>query len=386
MSDAFLCYNAFMIIGIDASRANKTAKTGVEWYAWHVIQELKKLTKSDKNSWILYTNAFLQSGLEQLPENWYETRAHWPIKKGWTQLRLSWEMWRRPSEVLFVPAHVLPRVTPKKSVVTIHDVGFHRMPQIYKPRDRAFQEWSTKDIAKRAARIVTVTEFSGREISELYGVSSDRIAITPNGVDHDIFRPISDGLAIDEVLKRHRLHKPFFVSIGRLEAKKNTVNLIKAFSLFKARRGVGDPVYLVLIGNPGFGYEDVKKAINESSFKEYIIQLGYVPEADLPYIINAAEALIHPSWYEGFGIPPVEAMACGCPVLSSNIGALTEVIGPDAAIYFPPGEIEAMVAAMNRIIDEPGIKQKLRMAGIVRASKYNWRSTAEKTLPVLVDW
>lgn len=381
-----MCYSVDMIIGIDASRANKPAKTGVEWYAWHLIQELKLLTKGDNNSWILYSNEMLRSGLEQLPENWYEVRAHWPIKKGWTQVRLSWEMWRRPPEVLFVPAHILPRVIPKKSVVTIHDVGFHRFPQLYRGRDRSFHEISTKDIAKHASRIITVSEFSGREISECYGIPSDRIAITPNGVDHELYRPIADSAGVEERLERYRLHRPFFLVIGRLEVKKNIANLVKAFSLFKARRGVGDPISLVFVGNPGYGYEEIKKTIAGSSFKDYIQQLGYVPEPDMPYLLNAAEALIHPSWYEGFGIPPVQAMACGCPVLSSNVGALVEVIGSEAAVFFPPGEPESMVAAMNRIVDETGLKQKLRMAGIVRASKYTWRATAEKTLPVLTEW
>ncbi|MBU2566760.1 glycosyltransferase family 4 protein [Patescibacteria group bacterium] len=375
-----------MLIGIDASRANKSSKTGVEWYSWHLIQELKKITKGDVNSWVLYSNEILKNGLEKLPESWYEVRARWMPKKGWTQVRLSYELWRRPTDVFFVPAHVLPRISAKKSVVTIHDVGFRRLPQIYKSRDRAFHEWSTKDIAKRADRIITVSEFSGREISELYGVDPKRIAITPNGIDHDVYRPLTDTNAIEERLERYRISKPYFMAVGRLEAKKNTANLIKAFTLFKARRGVGDPTKLVLVGNPGFGYEEVKKALAESNVKQDIIQLGYVPESDKPALYNAAEALIHPSWYEGFGIPPVEAMACGCPVLSSDASSLPEVIGPDAAIYFPPGELEAMVRAMTLLQDETGLRQKLRLAGIARATKYTWRRTAELTLPVLTKW
>jgi len=375
-----------MLIGIDASRANKTNKTGVEWYAWHVIQNLKELTKESEHSWVLYSNDVLQNGLEKLPKNWYEVRAHWPIKKGWTQVRLSYELWRRPTDVFYIPAHVLPRVVPKKSVVTIHDVGFHRLPQLYRDRDRRFHEWSTKDIAKRAQRVITVSEFSGREISDIYGIDPSKIAITPNGIDHDRYRPISDLSEIEERLARYRIPKPYFVSIGRLEAKKNIVNLVKAFTLFKARRGVGDPVKLVLIGNPGFGYEEIKKTIAESNARQDIIQLGYIPEADKPAILNAAVALIHPSWYEGFGIPPVEAMACGCPVLSSDAASLPEVLGKDAAIYFPPGEQEGMAAAMARIMDESGLAQKLRLAGIAEASKYTWRNTAELTLPVLTQW
>jgi len=375
-----------MLIGIDASRANKANKTGVEWYAFHLIQQLKKMTQGDGHTWILYSNELLKGGLEKLPDGWYEVRAHWPIKKGWTQIRLSYELWRRPTDVFFVPAHVLPRVIPKKTVVTIHDVGFHCFPQLYKPRDRQFHEWSTKDIAKRVSRVITVSEFSGREIASCYGIDPAKIAITHNGVDHDVYRPISDAQAIEERLRRLRVTRPFFMTVGRLEAKKNIVNLIKAFTLFKQRRGVGDPVKLVLVGNPGFGFEDIKQALASSPVREDIVQLGYVTEADKPYLLNAAEALIHPAWYEGFGIPPVEAMACGCPVLSSNAASLPEVIGKENAIFFPPSEPEAMVAAMNRIIDEPSIKQALRLGGITRASAYTWRRTAEKTLPVLTQW
>jgi glycosyltransferase involved in cell wall biosynthesis len=375
-----------MLIGIDASRANKDRKTGVEWYAWHVIQNLKELTKDSDHSWVLYTGEVLQNGLEKLPKNWYEVRAHWPVKKGWTQVRLSYELWRRPTDVFFIPAHVLPRVSPKKSVVTIHDVGFRRLPQLYRDRDRRFHEWSTKDIAKRAERVITVSEFSGREISELYGIDPNKIAITPNGIDHDRYRPLSDPAEIEERLIRYRISKPYLVSISRLEAKKNISNLVKAFTLFKARRGVGDPTKLVLIGNPGFGFEEIKKAIADSNVKQDILQLGYVPEADKPAILNGAQALIHPSWYEGFGIPPVEAMACGCPVLSSDAASLPEIIGKDAAIYFPPGELDGMAEAMARIQDEQGLAQKLRLAGITQASKYTWKNTAQLTLPVLTEW
>lgn len=386
MCCTILCYTVDMLIGIDASRANKTNKTGVEWYSWHVIQNLKELTREDEHSWVLYSNQALRTGLEKLPKNWYEVRAKWPVKKGWTQIRLSFELWRRPADVFFIPAHVLPRIIPKKTVVTIHDVGFRRLPQLYKPRDRKFHDWSTKDIAKRADRIITVSEFSGREIAEYYGISPSKIAITPNGINHDRYRPISDPEEINERLNRYRISKPYFVTIGRLEAKKNIANLVKAFGLFKARRGLGDPTKLVLIGNPGFGFEEIKKAINQSNVKQDILQLGYVPEADKPAIINGAQALIHSSWYEGFGIPPVEAMACGCPVLSSNVASLPEIIGSDAAVFFAPGELEGMVQAMTRIQDEGGLAQSLRMAGIKRASRYTWRNTAELTLPVLTKW
>ena len=376
-----------MLIGIDASRANKLLKTGVEWYSWHLIQEMKKLTLHDQqNSWILYTNDILKGGLEQLPDPWYEVRASWPIKKGWTQIRLSWELWRHPVDVFFVPAHVLPRYIPKKSVVTVHDIGFHRHPELYRDRDRRYHEWSTKDIAKRADRIITVSKFSGMEIAQAYNIDPHKIAITYNGVDHTLYRPIKNQEEIEEALRRYNISQPFFVSIGRLEKKKNIVNLIKAFNLYKARHGLGDPVKLVLIGGKGYGYEEIKKEIISSNAKKDILQLGYVPENDLPRILNGARALIHPSWYEGFGIPVVMAMASGCPVISSDSSSLPEIIGQEAGLFFPPDQIEPLANLMDRIINDTELVTKLKIAGIKQSSQYTWQNTAKNTLPVLTQW
>src|SRR5690349_10689956 len=155
-----------MRIGIEASRANRPVKTGVEGYAWHVIQELKELPAASKHEWWLYGNTPLATDLGAFPPNWKEKRRCWPPKSRWTQARLSWEMIHRPPEVLFVPAHVLPRFTPKKSVVTVHDVGFHRFPELYKHVQVAYHEWSTRDIVRKNARIITVSEFCKKEIVE----------------------------------------------------------------------------------------------------------------------------------------------------------------------------------------------------------------------------
>lgn len=374
-----------MLIGIEATRANKPTKTGVEWYAWHTIQELKKLTPGDGNSWILYSNHVLSGGLEALPENWYEIRIKWPLPFGWTQFRLSYEVYRRPVDVLWLPGSTLPRHVPKQTVVTVHDIGFHRLPQLYKQRQVRIHEHAMKEIKRKAARILTVSQYSGREIAEAYGIDPSKIAITPCGIDHGTYRPISDSVSIEERLRRYQLSKPFFIFVGRLEAKKNLVTLIKAFNSFKTRLGVGSPYRLVLVGTQGFGYEDIKKEIANSAFKSDILETGYIPEADMPYLLNAAEALVHPSWYEGFGIPPVQAMACGCPVISSNATSLPEVLG-DAASYFSPSEPEQLADALRRLTEDASVRDKMRVDGIARAAQYTWKGTAEKTIPVLTQW
>lgn len=375
-----------MLIGIEASRANKPIKTGVEWYAWHLIQELKRLAPEDEHSWILYTNQALSGGLEALPSHWYEVRARWPFRFGWTQFRLSWEMMRRPTDVFFLPGSTMPRVTPQKTVVTLHDVGFHQLPQLYKRRQVHIHEAAVREAKRRAARIITVSEFTGRELVEVYGIDPARIAITPLGVDHATYRRIDDATAIQERLTRLQIVRPFFVAIGRLEAKKNIPMLIRAFSIFKQRRGVGDPHQLVLVGVPGFGYDAIRRAIAESPARASIRELGYVAESDVPHVLNAAIALVHPSLYEGFGLPPVQAMACGCPVLSSTAASLPEVIGPDAALFFAPDRVEELATSMERLVSESGLAEQLRAAGVQRAAGYTWEQTARATLPVLTAW
>ena len=179
-----MCYHAGMRIGIEASRANRSEKTGVEWYAHHLVQTLKTLPEAEDHSWLLYGNTPLAHGLERGPSNWHEVRLAWPPTYLWTQLRLSYEMWRHPPEVLFVPAHVLPRVIPRHTVVTVHDVGFARRPDLYPGFNRVpsmktsaprhFFEWSMRDIVKRASRILTVSEFSKAELVELYAADPAR--------------------------------------------------------------------------------------------------------------------------------------------------------------------------------------------------------------------
>ncbi len=373
------------MIGIEATRANKPGKTGVEWYAWHIIQELKTLTAGDGNSWILYSNKPLTGGLEKLPENWYEVRLKWPLPYGWTQIPFSYELHRHKIDVLWMPGSTLPRIFPAKTVVTVHDIGFHRLPHLYKKRQVHIHERAMKEIAKKAARVISVSEFSGREISEAYGINSNKIAIAYNGIDHGTYKQIKDGDAVEERLRRYRVNQPFFLAIGRQEAKKNIAMLVKAFTQFKVRRGVGDPFKLVLMGPQGFGYEDIKREIANSSVKSDILELGYVPEVDKPYIISAAHALIHPAFYEGFGIPPIEAMACGTPVISSNAASLPEIMG-DAALYFSPEEPEQLIGMMDRLIQEPNLRTTLSTAGLEMAKRYTWKSAAEKILPVLTRW
>jgi glycosyltransferase involved in cell wall biosynthesis len=374
-----------MLIGIDASRANKPQKTGVEWYAFHLIEELKKLTANDRNQWVLYTREPLTGDLGVLPENWYEVRAKWFPRYLWTQVRMSWEMMRRPADVVFVPAHVLPPIRPDHSVVTVHDVGFRRMPHLYKPIQRMYHEFTTKDIVRTGARIITVSEFTGRELVELYGADPANIAITYPGIDHETYHPMDDS-SIEAVIMKYKVPKPYFLTIGRMEEKKNILSAIKAFDAMKAQRGVGDPTYLILCGPKGFGYDKIKAAIQASPNRAQILELGYVPEEDVPALVAGARGYVHVSWYEGFGIPLVQAMACGCPVIAANNSSLPEVVGEGNGIFVKPDDIDGIAVGMERLLSDTSLAADLRARGIERAKTFTWQETARQTLPVLTSW
>jgi len=375
-----------MLIGIDASRANKPKKTGVEWYAFQLIQELKKATVGDGNQWCLYSREPLKGGLEKLPENWFEVRAGWAPKYLWTQIRMSWELWRRPCDVFFSPAHVLPLMRPDKSVVTIHDVGFHRMPHLYKSHTKWYHEMTTKEMIASGSRILTVSEFCGKELVNLYGADPSRIAITHLGIDHDRYRPIDDQSLIEQTLGKYRIPRPYFFFIGRLEEKKNIVNLIKAFNAFKNQRGTGDPTMLVLAGPHGYGFDAIKKEMAASPYRAQIMDIGYLPEADVPIVTAGALGYVHLAWYEGFGIPPVQAMACGCPVIAANNSSLPEVLGQGNALFVRPDDVSAAAQAMTRLAGDEALRADLRARGIEWVKRYTWAETAKQTLPVLTQW
>jgi len=374
-----------MLIGIEASRANRQKKTGVEWYAYFLIQKLKSLTESQKHSWLLYSNTPLAMGLERGPSNWHETRLSWFPKYLWTQIRLSFEMWRRSPEVLFVPAHVLPRVIPKRTVVTIHDIGFHHFPELYKPIQRWYHEWSTRDILHRASRIITVSEFSKRELVESYYADASKIFVTHLGIDHERYQPLS-AEQCEPILQKFRVPKPFVLFIGRLERKKNVATLVKAFHRYKEVRGIGDPMQLVLVGQPGVGYQEIEEAIRGGESTTAIHLLGYASEEEKVALLSSATALIHPSLYEGFGLTPLEAMACGLPVICSHAGSLPEVVGIENALWFDPGDVDALVRALGHLIDDPSLGATLRERGLAWCQRYTWQQTAEQTLLLLTDF
>ncbi len=378
-----------MRIGIEASRANRPVKTGVEWYAWHLIQQLKALPGAAQHEWSLYSNDPLKGGLQSGPANWKERRLAWPPKYLWTQVRLSWEMLQRPTDVLFVPAHVLPVLSAKKSVVTVHDVGFKRFPEVYKKIQVAYHEISTRDLVRRGARIITVSEFCKREIVELYGADPAKIFVTPLGLDHERYIPQSAERKL-EVKQKYGIKSSYILFVGRIDKKKNLLTLVKAFESVADENSELELVLAGTFSGPAglstTGAAELQTAIRESRHASRIKLLGYLDEADKPALLSGASVYVQPSIYEGFGLPPLEAMACGTPAICANSTCLPEVVGEGNALFFDPKDVAALAACINKLLSSEDLRQELIKKGLARARDYDWRRTAEETLRILETW
>lgn len=366
-----------MIIGIDASRANKAQKTGVEWYSYYLIEELKKIPLSPQEKIILYSPNKLKGRLGILPWGWEERVLSWPVVYLWTQIRLAGEMLFRSPDILFVPSHGLPFFLPKKKVVTVHDLGFKHFPRSYTLFQRFYYFWIHFWSIRVADRIIVPSEFTKRDLEKEFKVKSKKIKVIPLGFQEQSSQVSSKAKL--EFLKKYNLKAPFFLYVGRLEKKKNIIGLIKAYQLFKNLTSESLIPDLVLVGRPGYGYSNIRKEIfSVSGIKE----LGYLSSSELPLAYSSALAFIFPSFYEGFGIPLLEAMANSCPILSSQAGSLPE-IGGDAVLYCDPFNSESIAQGMLTLWQDREKRQKLIKKGCQRIQHFSWEKCAQATREIL---
>mgnify|MGYP003963534319 CR=1 FL=1 len=369
---------ALVTYAIDASSANKKRRTGVENYARDLIQAMKSHPLVEGERVVLYSPTPLDGKLGEQPEGWSSSVLNWSFSRGWMALRVRWELLRKKPTVLFVPSQAIPKASKKVKIVTaIHDVAFARRPDLYDPKVRKRLKKVTHRALKRSEKVLVPSQATADDLSQIYRAPKEHIVVAPLApsiqMEQTDFR---------STLQHYRLGANFFLTVGRLESKKNITNLIKGFELFKSRRGVGDPFELVLVGEPGFGYEEIKKYLEHSSAKEAIRSLGYVPDDQVAHLMAGATAYTFPSWYEGFGIPNLEAMSAGTALISSDIPAHREVVG-DAGILVPPNEAEGWAQAMEKIVRDPAIRQGLIDKGTARAATFSWERTAQQTWEVL---
>lgn len=354
-----------MLLAIEASHAVKSPRTGVEETCWQIIENLKTQIPADTRV-ILYSHILPDDKLKNLPANWEWKILRWPIKKLWSQLRLSYELFKNCPDVFFAPGQLLPYFLPGKiKVITfVHDSAFEAEPKSYSIFGRIYLKLMNRYIARRSDRIITSAEFNKSELQKYYKVSPDKVAVVPLAYNKDIF-------CLGQKARPPLVSKPYFIFLGRLEEKKNTALLVRAFNQVRQN---GRDCQLLLIGKSGYGFAKVWFEIENSPYRKDIVRLGYTDADDLPGFLRGALALVLPSRYEGFGLPILESMACGTPVIASDLPALRAVGGD--AIEYVRADAALWATIMDRASHDHNWREQKRLLGLEQASHFTWVRTA----------
>lgn len=286
-------------------------------------------------------------------------------------LRRSAVHWR--ADVLHYPANIGPLAAPSRVVLTIHDLAFFHNPAWHRPERALYYRCAVKHSARRATRIIADSQAAAADCREFLGLPADRIDVIPLGVS-ELFRPVAEE-RMAAVRKRYRLPESFFLFVGTLEPRKNIPRIIQAWQQIAGTC----PFDLVIAGRDGWKSSPIHETADASPHRGRILFPGFIDAADLPALLGAAQVFVWPSLYEGFGLPPLEAMACGTPVVTSNTSSLPEAAG-DAAITVDPCDVEAIAAAMLEAATDSTRRHTLRAKGFERAEIFTWERTAQLTI------
>ncbi len=351
-------------------------RAGISHYVEQVLSQLGQIDRSNRYS--VYTTRGLDQRALGLPDNFRVIPSRFPTIN--PRVRIPWEqllaplLLRRSGADLFHGVHsVVPVSCPVPSVVTVHDLAFIRFPQTFRAYNRIYLDVATRLSVQRAARILVVSEHTRREVIGLLGVAPERVVVTPNAV-REHFRP-PDLAVLGAFRARKGLPERFVLYVGTLEPRKNLTTLLEAYAEVAKQQAAP----LLVGGGKGWLYDAVFQRLEALGLRERVRFVGYLDEEELPLWYAAATVFVFPSIYEGFGMPPLEAMACGTPVVASNTSSLPEVVG-DAGLTVSPYDPAALAAAISRVLDDADLRQELRERGLRQARAFSWRVTAERTL------
>ncbi len=367
-----------MRIGINGRLLLKE-KTGVGNYTENLYRHLKKILPEDEI--LLYDderkNELLYPPLQKIQKRWIRK----PLYLLWLNFLFPSLLKKDGVDLLHSPNFTPPLHLNIKSVVTFHDMVFFKFPEL---RD-SYLYWKysvkiTPILAKVADRVIAISESAKKDILEYLPIDEGKIDVVYEGVE-DSFRPIYDQENLEDCRKRYNLPSKFILSLGAIEPRKNLINLVKAYANVLKVNSQLSEIKLVIAGKRASGYAELLKTIKDLSFQDQIIFTGYIPEADLPLIYNLAKVLAFPSLYEGFGLPPIEAMACGIPVLVSNIPALREVVG-DAGGLVNPLDTGDIAKSLYNLLTDSALYSKMRGRGLSRSKFFSWERCARETLKV----
>jgi len=364
-------------IAIDAHSVG-AGVAGNESYATNLIEALAEI--DSVNSYTLYVTR--DEAVKRFRNRWpnftvRKTLPHTPLIR--IPLTLSAELRKHPVDILHVQ-FTAPPFAPCPFVVSIHDLSFEHLPETFNRRSRAQLRLTVRRSARRAARILALSEHARSDIIETYGISPELVTAVPLAAANH-FQRVDDIRELQRIRHTYGIEQEYILSVGSIQPRKNLNRLIAAHASLLRTRAPGSVPQLVIVGKNAWLYGETLRSIEKLRSGASVIVTGYVPEGDLPALYSGALCFVYPSYFEGFGLPPLEAMKCGAPVIAGNRASLPEVVG-DAGLLVDPFNIDAIAAAIGTVIDSPNLRSKLRAKGLNRARLFDWRETARRTLEV----
>lgn len=362
-----------MQIGLDAA-ALKNQPHGIGNYIKNLVLALPTVAPEEQYSIFLprrnirqFSSLTQRVCLEPCPSSRF-------FRVLWEQAALPWILKVRKVDVFHGLASAVPPQSTCPSVVTIHDLTTHIMPKQHTAGRSSYLRWMIPQSCRRADAIIAVSESTRRDLVSVLQVPSKKIVVIPLGVD-DSFHKVLDPDVLFAVRRKYNLPEEYILYLGVIEPRKNLGNLVRAY---QQAADIHEHVPLVLAGSLGWGYKPLLREITESPVRDRVFLSGHIQQEDLAAVYSAASLFVYPSLYEGFGLPVLEAMACGTPVITSNIASLPEVAG-EAAILVDPHSPHDIAEAIRRVLAHPDLRQQLSQRGVLRARSFRWDYTARQT-------
>jgi len=363
-----------MRIGIDA-RLVFYSRAGIGEYIVQLVEALAKIDSEDEDFVLLQSR---KDKTYLIKSNGFSRKSLWtPSHNRFEQLALGFEVSRLKLNLLHSPDFIPPFRRKYKSVITIHDLAFLLYPHFLTKESARYygqidQAWRKTD------HIIAVSEATRRDSIRLLGVPENKITVIHEAAN-PIYRQLPQDEALHRVKERYKFDRDYILFVSTIEPRKNLPGLLQAYR--RLRDEYKRDEILVLAGANGWLWEEVYETVSRLNLDDCVTFLGRVPSEDLVYLYNAARLLVHPSFYEGFGLTPLEAMTCGTPVIVSNTSAIPEVVG-DAALMVDPHDIDGLTVAMWRVLTEKELREDLICKGLKRAKQFSWTKAAKKTLEV----
>src|SRR5437870_5195040 len=371
------CATQTLRIAIDAHSVGARLG-GNETYAINLIEALAEIDQT--NLYTLYVTK--RDAIDRFANRWpnftvRQTLPHTPLVR--IPLTLSRELRRNPVDVLHVQ-YTAPPFAPCPIVTTIHDLAFEHLPETFNRRSWMQLRLTVRRTARRSAQIITVSEYSRQDICKTYRIPSERIRVTPEAASEKFF-PVTGGTELKAIRETYGIERDYILSLCSIQPRKNLIRLVEAYSLLRKSSADVKPPQLVLAGKRGWRDHETLRAVKRESVADDIVFTGYVAEKHLNALYSGATCFVYPSYFEGFGLPILEAMKCGTPVVAGNRTSVPEVAG-EAAVLFDPFDTNSLVDAFQRLLPDPEFRATLSAKGLQRASEFTWKTTARLTLEV----